>query len=66
MIYPFSEANNIYTNAMILSQDLNVIMNWSFPCKMFFNPDLRKQAQEVIFSRKIKKLFYPTILLKNI
>ena len=51
---------------MILSQDLNVIMNWSFPCKMFFNPDLRKQAQEVIFSRKIKKLFYPTILLKNI
>ena len=51
---------------MILSQDLNVIMNWSFPCKMFFNPDLRKQVQEVIFSRKIKKLFYPTILLKNI
>ena len=41
-------------------------MNWDFPCKMFFNPDLRKQAQEVIFSRKIKKLFYPTILLKNI
>ena len=38
---------------MILSQDLNVIMNWSFPCKMFFNPDLRKQAQEVIFAKML-------------
>ena len=51
---------------MILSQDLNAIMNWDFPSKMFFNPDLRKQTQEVIFGRKIKKLLHPTILFKNI
>ena len=29
---------------------------------MIFNPDLSKRAQEVIFSRKIKKLLHPTNL----
>ena len=34
---------------------------------MIFDPDLRKQAQEVIFSRKIKKLLNnPTLLSNNI
>ena len=33
---------------------------------MIFNPDLDKQAQKVIFSRKIKKLLYPTLLFNNI
>ena len=32
---------------------------------MIFNPDLSKQAQEVIFSRKIKKLLRPTLLFNN-
>ena len=33
---------------------------------MIFNPDLSKQAQEVIFSRKIKILLHPTLLFINI
>ena len=35
---------------------------------MIFNPDLSKQeqAQEVIFSRKIKKLLHPTLLFNSI
>ena len=33
---------------------------------MIFNPDLRKQVQEVIFSRKIKKLLHPTLSFNNI
>ena len=33
---------------------------------MIFNPDLSKQAQEVIFSRKIMKLLHPTLLFNNI
>ena len=32
----------------------------------FFNPDLSKQAQEVIFSRTIKKLLHPALLFSNI
>ena len=33
---------------------------------MILNPDLSKQAHEVIFSRKIKKLLHPTLLFNNI
>ena len=32
------------------------ISNWAFQWKMRFNPDPNKQAQEVIFSRKINKI----------
>ena len=33
---------------------------------MIFSLDLSKQVQEVIFSRKIKKLLHPTLLSNNI
>ena len=62
----FSVANNIYTSATTLSQDLKAITNWAFQWKMIFNLDLSKQAQEVIFSRKIKKLLHPSLLFNNI
>ena len=32
---------------------------------MIFKPDLSKQVQEVMFSRKIKKLSYLTLLFNN-
>ena len=59
----FSVVNNIHTSATTLSQDLKAITSWDFQWKIFFNPDLSKQVQEVIFSRKIKKLLHPTLLL---
>ena len=62
----FSVVNNIHTSATTLSQDLKAITKWAFQWKMIFNPDLSKQAQEVIFSRKIKKLLHPTLLFNNI
>ena len=58
--------NNIHTSAATSSQDLNGITNLAFQWKIILNPDLSKQAQEVIFSRKIKKLLYPTLLFNNI
>ena len=58
--------NKIHTSATALSQDLNAITNWAFQWKMTFNPDLSKQAQEVIFSRKIKKLLHPAFSFRNI
>ena len=33
---------------------------------MIFNPDLSKQAQKLIFRRKIKKLLNPILLFNNI
>ena len=37
------------------------ISNWAFQWKMRFNPDPNKQAQEVIFSRKINKIDHPPL-----
>ena len=62
--------NDIESRAATLHNDLTVISNWTFHWKMVFNPDLTKQAQEVIISRKTRELLHPClsfndILLKN-
>ena len=72
----FSVVNDIQSSAAILRNDLTVISNWAFQWKMIFNTDLTKQAQEVIFSKKLrnwftlvfcfKKLHYKIVYLKNI
>ena len=41
------------------------ISNWAFQLKVIFNPDASKQAQEVIFSRKIKKNTHSSLVFKN-
>ena len=38
---------------------------WTFQRKIKFHPDLAKQAQEVIFSRKTKKLLHPSLVFNN-
>ena len=58
--------NSIHKSATNLSPDLNTTTNWVCQWKMIFNPDLSKQGQEVIFSRKIKELLHPTFLFNNI
>ena len=62
----FSVVNDIQSSAATLRNDLTVISNWAFQWKMIFNPDLTKQAQEVIFSRKTKKLLHPCLSFHNI
>ena len=42
-----------------------MIHNWAFQWKMNFNPDPTKQAQEVIFIRKTKKLPHPSLVFNN-
>ena len=53
-------------SANFLSKDLSLISEWAFNCKMLFNPDSTKPAQEVLFSRKKKTLNHPTLSLNNI
>ena len=48
-----------------LNDDLNRINNWAFQWKMSFNSDPNKQAQEVLFSRKIKKSSQPSLIFNN-
>ena len=47
----FSVTHDVNVSARELNNDLRKISNWAFQWKMSFNPDVNKQAQEVIFSR---------------
>ena len=51
----FSIVHNMNTSTTNLNKDLNKIKNWAIQWKINFNPDPSKQAQEVIFSRKLQK-----------
>ena len=65
-IYLFlSMVKDIQSSAATLRNDLTVIINWAFLRKIIFNPDLTKQAQELIFSRKTKKLSHPSLSFSN-
>ena len=47
------------------NSDLSRVKQWAFQWKMSFNPDPNKQAQEVIFSRKLKKVCHPPLCFNN-
>ena len=53
-------------SANILNYDLSEISKWAYNWKMLFNPDPRKPAQEVVFSKKKKEQSHPGISLNNI
>ena len=61
----FSVAQNINSRTTDLSSDLSKISDWAFQLKMNFNPDPNKQAQEVIFSRKINEVNHPQLLFNQ-
>ena len=44
---------------------LNKINNRAFQWKMNFNSDLNKQAQEVLFNRKLQKVSHLSLLFNN-
>ena len=53
------------TLASKLNKDLQTVSKWVYQWKMSFNSDQNKQAQEVIFCRKITKLSHPQISSNN-
>ena len=58
-----------YSYSLIMTSELNGDLGskkqWAFQLKMTFNPALNKQAQEVIFPRKLKKVCYPPLRFSN-
>ena len=52
-------------SATNLNSDLSKINAWANQWKMTFNPDPNKQAQEAIFSRKIRKTSHPPLTFNN-
>ena len=59
----FSVINDVDTSSATQNNDLVKIQEWAFSWKMSFNPDRNKKAQEVIFSRKHRKVFIPISFL---
>ena len=58
----FSKVLDVNESAKTLNIDLEKINQWAFQWKMQFNPDPNKEANEVIFSRKMNNnLSYPPV-----
>ena len=52
----FSVVRDIAASTEELNNDLPNISKWASQWKIIINPDLTKQAQKVIFSRKLDKI----------
>ena len=61
----FSVIHDVDTSANELNNDLYQISKWNFQWKMSFKSDPSKQAQKIIFSRKTKKISYPSLRFNN-
>ena len=61
----FSVTPDVNVSTRELNDDLRKISNWVFQWKMSFNPDVNKQAQEVVFSRKTKSNIHPPLVFSN-
>ena len=48
-----------------LNHDLDLIRLWAYKWRMSFNPDPRKQAVELIFSKKTAKTDHPQVLFND-
>ena len=61
----FSAVHNITDSVNLLNSDLSKISEWALQWKMSFNPDLTKQAQEIIFSHKTSQRNHPGLMFNN-
>ena len=58
----FSVVHDIATSSCDLNYDSSRVREWALQWKMSFNLDPSKQAQEVIFTRKLQKKDYPSLM----
>ena len=61
----FSIVHDVDLSSKQLNDDLKKVSDWVYQWKMSFNPDLSKQAQEVIFSRKASRVDHPVVTFNN-
>ena len=62
----FYRVSNIATTHNILENDLLKITSWAIQWKMVFNPDITKQAVEVVFSAKKNEDVHPLLNFNGI
>ena len=61
----FSTVHNPFLPAEIINNDLIKISEKAYQWKISLNPDPTKQAQEVSFSRKLKKRVHPKMFFND-
>ena len=61
----YSVVHDPLKTASDLNHDLDLIAQWAYQWKMAFNPDPNKQANEVLFSCKKKKVDHPVLLFNG-
>ena len=59
----FFVTHHVNVSPRVLNVDLKKIRNWTFQWKLSFNPDVNKQAQDVI--PKIKSNIQPSLVFSN-
>ena len=62
----FSVVKDHLNSSNKLNEDLLKISQWAYQWKISFNPDVSKQAQEVIFSRKKTIGNHPAVFFNNL
>ena len=62
----FTRVSEVNDTHRLLENDLRTIEKWAHQWKMVFNPDITKQAVEIIFSAKKEKLNHPSLDFNNI
>ena len=62
----FTPVKNVSETHEQLVEDLETTSKWGHQWKMVFNPDITKQAVEVIFSVKTKKPFHPDLTFNGV
>ena len=62
----FLRVRDIQVSQNALMNDLDTITLWAHQWKMEFNPDITKQAIEVVFSQKYKKPLHPPLTFNGI
>ena len=62
----FSVVHDPVVSAEELNHDLDLINKWAYQWKMSFNPDLTKQAEEILFTQKHNSPVHPPIYFNDI
>ena len=62
----FSHVSNKSTSQCELNKDLQAISNWVLQWKLQFNPDPKKQAQEVYFLKKTNNVNLHPVSFNNL
>ena len=61
----FPVVKNVDASNIDMINDLKKVVEWAFQWKMNFNPDPTKQAQELIFSRKVQTTSHPPLFFNE-